>query len=556
MIDLAISNEPSVGSAITPHEMATLLASVAASVDVPSEAAVLLEGSHAEGFANSSSDVDFLLIHPGDQEYPLLRKILYPPGRRVEVRMLSAGQLAVQLRWIKASATSETGLDQLTEDDLDRCQRFLGGVVLANPDLADELRAVLPREELAYIVSRWWAMQARRSLWYAVGLNALSQHESAAGWARNGLQQAMKAYVARRGESYLKMKWLDHQLDRCSGPLAAEYRDLLDSAGRADGCGPAQFTTAALDLARHTGWSTVTDTPACLVLTRAENVAEFDSSGRMHLIRDRTDVFVLNDNAAQLWRNLRADQPLTETLAAHPDQAATVAEFLRLGFITLGHDAEAPLIPWQPECPPLAPLTPPPARTDITLTLSGAPIAPDDDITLSPLPAPRFARCGTELLWAVIFFAATREDMIGALAQQDWTAATAASTAMLTYLAREILTAHGIEPLPPDSDVMLTLRRLRCEHRTMFDSTARAAAGPISSADDGAHRLGLLDRLAADVGKVSGCDRVRTYLESSEAIERMDQVGRAWGQLNLTLGLGLRYEEAYGVLDDAGKESR
>ncbi|WP_084510709.1 AMP-binding protein [Nocardia lijiangensis] len=211
--------------ALPTERVRQLLDSALESVALPEDSVVLFEGSLAEGFGNEGSDVDFLAVVPGTEELPTLPTVLFIDGRRVEVRSRSAAQLRRQLD--QAAAGDPAAPD---EDLLNRCQRFLRATVVRPGAVdIDGLRALLPHDDFRTRMSQWWTARAVQALRYAAALRALRAPDEASEWARDGLLQAMKAWAARRGETYLETKWLPHQLDRI-GPhdVIDRYRELSD----------------------------------------------------------------------------------------------------------------------------------------------------------------------------------------------------------------------------------------------------------------------------------------------------------------------------------------
>ncbi|WP_431949462.1 AMP-binding protein [Nocardia lijiangensis] len=210
--------------ALPTERVRQLLDSALESVALPADSAVLFEGSLAEGFGNEGSDVDFLAVVPGTEELPTLPTVLFIDGRRVEVRTRSAAQLRRQL---DQAAADDPAPD---EDLLNRCQRFLRATVVRPGTVdIDGLRALLPHDDFRTRMAEWWTARAVQALRYAAALRALRSLDEASEWARDGLLQAMKAWAARRGETYLETKWLPHQLDRI-GPhdVIERYRELSE----------------------------------------------------------------------------------------------------------------------------------------------------------------------------------------------------------------------------------------------------------------------------------------------------------------------------------------
>ncbi|MFT4127478.1 MAG: DUF6001 family protein, partial [Gordonia sp. (in: high G+C Gram-positive bacteria)] len=184
--------------------------------------AILFEGSLAEGFGNEGSDVDYLVVAAGEEEMPTLPSVLFGDGRRLEVRTRSVAQLRSQLLAV-ADAAAGDRIGEVTEDLLNRCQRFLRATIVrpsARVDL-DELTAIMGHDRFAEIVAEWWRLRTRAAMRHVVALRALGATGEAAGWAADALVQGAKAWCASRGETYLETKWLPRQLDRIAGASAA-----------------------------------------------------------------------------------------------------------------------------------------------------------------------------------------------------------------------------------------------------------------------------------------------------------------------------------------------
>ncbi|MFI6999311.1 hypothetical protein [Nocardia sp. NPDC050175] len=513
-------------------------------LNLPPGTALALEGSHAEGFGNDCSDVDFLVIYPDSTIQPTLRTTLHLATHRVEVRSQSVAQLTTQLLEVVAASA-----DELSEDLLDRCQRFLYAVPVWCGELIDRIRERLPLPQFDAITARWWARQARLSLRYAVVLAALGAREDADGWARNGAMQAMKYWAARRGECYMEPKWLDHQLDRLGAEtdLIQQYRALTgglpaDSESGASGSG---FLTDVLDLARQAGLSRITTGRDDVRLDVADNLLTWEADDVVHVFRDRLDVFVLQGSAAEGWRSLSRTQLLTEVTSDGVDGQATgvVAEFLRLGFLTVGWAEDTPLRPWQLIGAPVRPVTPPPSKNDIAVTMRGG-VVDIARIGLSALPATRFAAAGMSLVWSDLFLEITREDLTGALQRRDWPLARTAAHRMVMFACRSLLSAHGVEPLPQDTEIVRYLGGLACEHRTIAAECIAALQLPVTSEQLTQTLHDLIGRVRAEAG--SG--QAAGSLSCPDRLHRLNAIVRAWVGLNSALGLDVLFPEALDLL--------
>ncbi|GAA1957489.1 hypothetical protein GCM10009754_29520 [Amycolatopsis minnesotensis] len=316
-------------------------------IDAPPGSAVLLEGSIAEGFGNSSSDVDFLFVAPGSGDLPTMPSVLFADGRRVEVRTRSARQVADQFAVVTAAAARGTArVVRLPEDLLNRCQRLLHGFVLEDPGALPELPS---KREFAAIMTAWWAHRARQAMRYALALSEVDAVEDAAVWAHAALVQGAKSWVAALGETYLEPKWLSLQVDRAgASEPATRYRELESGAGL-----PARAYVAACGrLLADFGIGGCVPKPGRITLARVPGVTTWPVGDRVHVVRDRRDVFVLGDEVARTWRSV--------VFGRAPGRDAAIARFVRLGLVRFSW-GRAPITPSMPLAAASGPVAPPPS---------------------------------------------------------------------------------------------------------------------------------------------------------------------------------------------------
>ena len=180
---------------------------------IPDDATVHFEGSLAEGFGNEGSDIDLLLLVPGAGAEAVMPTVLFVDGHRVEIRVQSHDQIRERLQRIRRAV--DTGsVSGITEDLLNRVQRFLRGTVLHIGPRYAELRDVVSYPELTNLMAAWWHRRAGQCLRQAAALALLDHDGEAALWASEGVTQAMKAFLAERGEGYVEVKWLPLQVAR------------------------------------------------------------------------------------------------------------------------------------------------------------------------------------------------------------------------------------------------------------------------------------------------------------------------------------------------------
>ncbi|MBF6061544.1 AMP-binding protein [Nocardia terpenica] len=518
-----------------------------AMVAVPPESAVLFEGSLAEGFGNDGSDIDFLLVAPGDEQLPTLPTVLFLDGRRIEIRTRSRTQLRHQL--------DQVARGEVDEDLLNRCQRFLHATILRSGsetlDL-DGLRELLPRTAFAGVVAGWWAERARHALRYAVALHALGEHDEAGAWARDGLLQAVKAWLAEHGETYLETKWLPHQLNR----LAAARPDTAALIGRYRSLDESADLATILALAVGFGVE-VADDPDQILLTRVAKVTTWAVGDRVHVLRDDHDVFALSDRAAHAWRSVVVRRSLRDILT-RTTIGPELAEFIRLGLVGLAWRDAGAITPALAMCKPLRPHTPPPCPIAPAIELTGA-ARGDAAVVLSPLPADRFIACASELVWANVVVENAREDLAGAVKSGQGAVADIAAHRVIAMSVRMLLSAHGIHPLPANTTPTATLRRLvPATHPDLIAAVEQAGQvrfSPIPEVgDDALRKMAVLDDLLAQVRVVVGGTGFPASFDSREQWRRTLDISYDWLRIAGYLDTDLPLDEARDLLTTGGHQ--
>ncbi|MEU6580195.1 AMP-binding protein [Nocardia sp. NPDC046763] len=566
------------------------------SVAVPEDAAVLFEGSLAEGFGNAGSDIDFLVVAPGADELPTLPTVLFLDGRRVEVRTRSVAQLRRQL---------ERAATDPDEDGLNRCQRFLRATVVrpGTVDL-DQLRGILTHDGFTILVADWWTARARHALGYAIALRAFGSRTEAEAWAEDGLRQAMKAWLARRGETYLETKWLPQQLDRTApDALIDRYRELTGAADReragneGDSGRLARFEStessdsggeiagtiattadaesrdrggarwaATVALATDLGVAGVADDPHELIFTRRPAVTTWPLAGRLHVLRSDSEVFVLSEAGAQAWRSVVFRQSIRDVMARAPrDIGAELAEFVRLGFVGLQWRGGEVLEPALAMCKPVEAYTPVAVAATPALGLTGA-ARGEGVATLSALPARRFIGAGLNLVWSNVVLENAREDLVGAVKDAQGEVADIAGHRLIAMSVRVLLSAFGIHPLPADVDPVGTVAGLLPPHaperdtliaalesavRVRFSRTLRNGGDTLNDLARVDAVVATVRRLVADTG--AGRDFPASF-DSREQWQRTLTLGYDWLRLAGYLDADLPLDEARDLLASGGQQ--
>jgi hypothetical protein len=590
-------------------ELTSLLTETLDLVDAPPGCGAVLEGSIAEGFGNSASDVDFLLLADDDHDHPTMPTIVFVRGRRVEVRTRSLRQVRTQ-----ADAVGEhvaAGMGALPAALLDRCQRLRGAVVLRGEDVvrrAREWPLSLPE-----VVSGWYAHHSRQAMRHAVASHVLGEEHEAVAWAGIAARNAAKSWVAARGETYLEPKWLDRQFDRLAAGGDAEAVRLRERlaglrGGRADavlgdalsperpavlhgggkagaGLGAAESARllderagaglGAAESARPFAERAVPRDVGRVIAEHAELVADFGVDGcpadpelvllglragvttwpigdRLHVVRGGTDVFVLAAAAGRAWRSIAPGRAAAEVLKRADDPgtaASALAEFHRIGLVELHWRDGGPIASAQPWAP-AEPVTPPPSTRMPVLDLAGA--AADGHVSLVPLPARRFAAAGMAQVWSHIMIENAREDLSGALDGGQREVARTSGLRLLHHACRALLSACGMSPLPPDAAIIARLGALTAVPAELAGQAAaveRALAG-----DEWELWPEHLDKLVAGVRDVVRAEVFPASFDSAAAWEATLRIGHDWIRLGAYLDAGFPIEEARDLLTSGGAQ--
>ncbi|MFC4374218.1 AMP-binding protein [Nocardia halotolerans] len=524
-------------------------------VAVPADAAVLFEGSLAEGFGNEGSDIDFLVIAPGAEELPTLPTVLFLDGRRVEVRTRSAAQLRRQLEQVAAEPS---------EDLLNRCQRFLRATVLraGTVDL-DALRSIIAYPDFSAVTAGWWAARATQALRFAVALRAFGARAEADEWAADGLLQAMKSWAARHGETYIETKWLPTQLDRIgSHALIDRYRALTESADRCERTHWEQL----LALATALGITEIVDDPHRIVFARRPQVTTWSIGNRVHVLRADNEVFALSEDAAVAWRSVVFRHSVRDVLGrARDDIGGSLAEFVRLGLVGLQWRGGEVIEPALAMCKPVQPYTPVPSAAAPALGLTGA--ASENAIAcLVPLSATRFTECGLNLVFSNVVLENAREDLVGAIKSAQGAVADIAGHRLTAMCVRVVLSAFGIQPLSADVAPFETVRRLlptQALHREELLARLEAARRVrfsmlIATGADPLEGLAVLDDFVTLARRVAGePDSVNGFpasFDSREQWQRTLAIGYDWLRIAGYLKTELPLDEMRDLLASGGQQ--
>lgn len=526
-------------------------------IDAPAEWAVVLEGSIAEGFGNPGSDIDFLLIAESTAEFPTMPSILFIDGRRVEIRTRSTHQVARQLETAAAAVgKGPRSVVRVTEDLLNRCQRLLRSFPIRRPGEVGTIKDTLPHGDFASLMRSWWAEYARQSIRHAIALGVLGEHADAASWCQAGLLQAAKSWAAGHQETYLEPKWLSMQTERI-GPseLADRYWRLETLA--VSGLTAREYVAACVELAADLGVSGCGWQPELLTVARGQGVTTWQTGERVHVVRAKQDVFALGETAADAWRSVVFGRTLpavcaTASAAGVADAGALIAAFLRYGLLRLNWSGGGPVVPALPLAAPPGALTPPPSIARPPLGVGGAKVFDPRAIDLIPLPARRFGAAALSVVWANILIENSFEDFNGAVASGQWRVAELTARRALHSGLRGVLSAYGVNPLPPDSEVLRRLALLPPATLPIRNAAERLDGLSITSSEQSEAIRAELDRFVALAREVMG-EFPSSFHSASGWRETLD-IGHDWLRLGAYLDSALPIDEARDLLTSGGAQ--
>ncbi|MET9895064.1 hypothetical protein ABZZ47_33605 [Streptomyces sp. NPDC006465] len=541
---------------LTEDRLQDLLDKALAELPHGTEWAVTLEGSIAEGFGNPSSDIDFLLVGRSDDDLPTMPSLLFVDGRRVEIRTRSLRQLADQLSAVEEGAERP---GRLSEDLLNRCQRVLHSHPLRGHALVEEVKAMLPAERFRRIAAGWWAHRARQSLRHATALLCLGAGDEAVDWTRAGLVQTVKSWAAGLGETYLEPKWLSMQLDRTGRTDIRDRYWELESAAPGPGDAAQDHLAACLAFAEDLGLTGVPRGPERLTVERVAKVSTWQTGERVHVIRGRRDVFALGDDAGAVWRSLVLGRPLPRVRAMAADTGvadpgALLAAFLRYGLIRLAWKGGGTVTPALPLAAPSGPVTPPPSTAQPLLSVRGATVGGPRAIDLVPLPADRFAAAAMALVWSNVVVENAVEDVTGALQRGQWRVAELTARRAVHAALRGLFSAHGVHPLPADSDLVRRTDLLPPVTAPIAAHAGELLRRGVDSAEHGDALLAELRSYIALVRGAVGADSFPLSFDSADTWRATLQLGHDWLRVGAHLGAELPIEEARDLLAGQGAQ--
>lgn len=180
--------------------------------------AALLAGSIAEGFGNTTSDIDIYLIGP---QLTAAREQLAAGYRRVDVHSLAPADIDAVIGLVAAATLPSDGSAPVFPDrHLALLARLSSAEVINGAEIVEAQRQRLKetRARLRRLVIFKWLTAAHAELEDLRGLRGAGDSDAATLTARSALLAAGKAVAAAGDELYLGHKWVWRQLCRSAPP--------------------------------------------------------------------------------------------------------------------------------------------------------------------------------------------------------------------------------------------------------------------------------------------------------------------------------------------------
>ena len=526
-------------------------------IGAPAQWAVTLEGSIAEGFGNPGSDIDFLLVADGTADLPTMPSILFIDGRRVEIRTRSTRQVVQQFETVAAVVgKGPRQVARLSEDLLNRCQRLSRSFPIRHPHALAAIKNALPDGDFAAVMRVWWAEHARQSIRHAIALGVLGEHAEAASWCQAGLLQAAKSWAAGQGETYLEPKWLSAQLGRLGRSELSDRYWRLETL-TVSGLAPSRYVAGCVELAADFGISGCGWRPELLTVERVSGVTTWQTGERVHVVRAKQDVFALGEVTARAWRSVVFGRALPAVCAAAAAAGATeagalIATFLRYGLLRLHWRGGGPVVPALPMAAPAGPVTPPPSSVRPLLGVAGARVGDPRAVDLIPLPARRFGAAAMSMIAANVLIENSFEDFNGALASGQWRVAELTGRRALHSGLRGVLSAYGVNPLPPDTEVLRRLSLLPLTVSPIREAAQRLDGLSITSSEQGEAIRAELDEFVALTREVMG--EFPSSFHGASGWRATLDISYDWLRLGAYLDSELPIDEARDLLTSGGAQ--
>jgi len=502
-----------------------LLETIVSTTGLDDHMPLLFEGSLAEGFGNSTSDVDLLALTPeGDQRLamPIIR---FAGKKRVEVRLRSESQV----RAIADTIRTATDMWALEEHVLDEWHRFRHGQMLRGADTIESLRTLLTDEAFENVVHLWHRTRAESAITRAFLLDMLGATDAALDVARAALLHGAKAWLASRHQTYLEEKWLEEQLRRVGSsretierlrdslfapPSLADVEQLLERF---------QIRAARVEdyLVRIPGKTTT-----------------WQIDAHVH-VANESALYRLDARTSKVWQRLRTGSSLRGILSS--GERETILSLFRARLIAFSPPASDPSRAISSESEIGVARS---SRVLLTGASAGAPI-------VSPCgnDAKDFAAAGMALIWENVLIENAVEDATGALTAGQVFVVCISIDRIITAASRCLLSTFGVTPLPSRSESVSALNAGFTAHSDTQEFLARQQLirRALASRDLDRAWSSCLE-LIAWTRQMTGGESFPSSFESLRAWQHTVSVGYDWIRLGAYVEASFPAREAQEVL--------
>jgi hypothetical protein len=231
-----------------------------------------------------------------------------------------------------------------------------------------------------------------------------------------------------------------------------------------------------------------------------------------------------------------------------------LAVFLRYGLIRLAWKGGGAVTPALPLAAPPGPVTPPPSTAQPLLSVRGAAVGETRAVDLMPLPADRFAAAAMALVWSNVVVENAVEDLTGALRRGQHRVAELTARRAVHAALRALFSAHGVNPLPADADLVRRMDLLPAATRPIGVHATELLGRGVDSAEDGDALRAELRRFIGLVRGAVGADSFPLSFDSAHTWRATLQLGHDWLRMGAHLGAELPIEEARDLLAGNGAQ--
>ncbi|WP_369052773.1 hypothetical protein [Burkholderia gladioli] len=219
--------------AASPLETDALLAALDPAFRAHAQA-LLLIGSHNEGFSNAYSDIDVLLLTDAKGQQAIQRlegKPLFVDDKRVDIIVMSVGEVRAFIRVVMED------IDNAILKDLEWVHKIAHSRVLHDQGAYAALLGDFDYGLFGERVAAKYLAFANDQYTFLAGQLADGDPLTAADAARTLVQTHVEAYLARLGDTYPKSKWRMRKMQRqiqagqsifhaiCEAEFRAPYQD-------------------------------------------------------------------------------------------------------------------------------------------------------------------------------------------------------------------------------------------------------------------------------------------------------------------------------------------